>query len=283
MVYCRPMSMVVALIVLSGYLFNVRADGPTANHDHHQVGSSNSKSSGIAPIYGYRIIRSFPHDSNAFTQGFTVCEERLFEGTGLHGSSSLRETILESGTVIREHKLSGDQFGEGICCLGTRIYQLTWRSGIGYVYDSTTFEPIDEFHYDHEGWGITGHDTTLYLSDGTSIIRKIDSETYQPVGTLHVHHANGPLEGLNELEWIDGEIYANVWPTALIARISPQTGEIVGWINMSGILASVPHGRVDVMNGIAYDEHQDRIYITGKFWPRIFEIELIHMPGQGGK
>ena len=228
------------------------------------------------PIYGYRIVNRYPHDPNSFTQGLVFVDGFLFEGTGLRGRSSLRKVDLTSGTILQYRNLPARFFGEGITVYHNKLIQLTWRAKLGFVYDKDTFQVLETFHYPTEGWGITHDGKHLIMSDGTSILYFLHPKTYKEVGRIEVRDLKGPVSNLNELEYIKGEIYANIWKTDRIARISPQTGEVLGWINLEGLLRPEDHNRrIDVLNGIAYDENNNRLFVTGKLWPKLFEIELV--------
>jgi glutamine cyclotransferase len=228
------------------------------------------------PVYGYQIIHTFPHDPAAFTEGLVFNGGFLYESTGLYGRSTLRKTQLETGQVLQQHDLPADVFGEGATIFGDRIIQLTWKSQLGYVYDKLTFRLLREFTYPTEGWGITHDGKNLIMSDGTANLYFLNPDTFERVGQIEVHGDNGPVTQLNELEYVQGEIYANVWQTYRIARIAPDTGQVLEWIDLSGLLSAedrrVP---VDVLNGIAYDPEHDRLFVTGKLWPKLFEIKLI--------
>jgi len=229
-----------------------------------------------AHTFTYKVINAYPHDRNAFTQGLVFESGVLYEGTGLRGHSTLRRVELASGDVLQIRKLPDRFWGEGITIFGERIIQLTWQSGVGFVYDKNSFELLEEFHYPTEGWGITHDGERLIMSDGTSTLCFLDPETLEEIGRIEVCDQNGPVTTLNELEYVQGEIYANVWQTDRIARIAPDTGKVIGWIELAGLLS--PEDRtepVDVLNGIAYDAENDRLFVTGKLWPRLFEIELI--------
>jgi len=229
-----------------------------------------------APVVGYRIVNTYPHDPRAFTQGLVFADDLLYEGTGLRGQSSLRKVDLKTGNILLNRPLSAQFFGEGITIYGNHIIQLTWRARVGFVYDRQTFQLLDTFNYPTEGWGITHDGRSFIMSDGTSTLYLLDPQTFQEVGRLEVHTRDGPVSRLNELEYVQGEIYANVWKTDRIARISPETGEVVGWINLEGLLRPEDRNRrVDVLNGIAYDVKNDRLFVTGKLWPKLFEIELV--------
>ena len=228
------------------------------------------------PVYTYKIVNVYPHDPNAFTQGLVFDDGILYEGTGLYGSSTLREVELETGEILQIHELASQFFGEGVTIYRDAIIQLTWKSNVGFVYDKNSFELLREFKYPTEGWGITHDEKRLIISDGTSTLHFLHPETFEELEQVEVYDNNGPMNRLNELEYIQGEIYANVWKTDSIARISAQTGQVLGWIKLDGLLSQEDDiGSVDVLNGIAYDAKDDRLFVTGKLWPRLFEIELI--------
>lgn len=230
-----------------------------------------------APItYTYRVLNVFPHDTGAWTQGLVMDQGVLYEGTGEWGRSSLREVALETGQIIRAVPLEDQYYGEGITVFGDQIYQLTWQDGAGFIYDKNSFQLLDLFNYDHEGWGITHDGQRLIVSDGTATIRFWDPATLEETGQVLVHDNRGPVNRLNELEYINGEIFAHVWLTDLIARISPETGEVTGWVDLTGLLdTSSLTEPVNVLNGLAYDTASGRLFVTGKLWPSLFEIELI--------
>lgn len=239
------------------------------------VPSPSATGDGI-PIYSYRVVNTYPHDPNAFTQGLAFEDGVLYEGTGLLEHSTLRKVALQTGVVLQHHKLADRFFGEGITIYEDRILQLTWQSNIGFVYDKDSFERLGEFRYPTEGWGLTHDGQHLIMSDGTATLHFLDPETLQEIARIEVYDDKGPVVRLNELEYINGEVYANVWLTELIARIDPQTGRVVGWIDLTGLLRALdPAQPIDVLNGIAYDRRGDRLFVTGKLWPRLFEIELV--------
>lgn len=226
--------------------------------------------------FGYVIVHVYPHDPGAFTQGLVIDEGALYEGTGLIGQSSLRLVNLETGTVLRQHNLPDTEFGEGITVLGNKIYQLTWTSKRGYVYDKNTFEVLREFSYETEGWGLTQDGERLIMSDGTARLYFLDPETLAVLGELPVWDTGGPVTELNELEWVNGEILANVWKKNYVVRIDPESGQVRGRIYLQGLLSQEDSQfRPDVLNGIAYDALHDRLFVTGKRWPKLFEIQLI--------
>lgn len=230
-------------------------------------------------VAGYRIVAEYPHDATAFTQGLVFTDGRLYEGTGKKGESSLRRIELASGRIEQIVPLDSAYFGEGITILDGKVYQLTWQNRLGIVYDQRTFAPVATFRYTGEGWGLTHDGKRLILSDGTSTLRFIDPKTFEVVKRLKVRASNGQIDKLNELEYRKGEILANVWYSDRIARISPESGEILGWIDLSSLYpARQRPGKEDVLNGIAYDEGNDRLLVTGKNWPKIYEIEVVSKP-----
>ena len=230
-----------------------------------------------APVYGYQIVRSYPHDPQAFTQGLAYHDGHLYEGTGLAGQSSIRKVKLESGEVVQIQRLDPQYFGEGIAIWQNALVQLTWQSEIGFVYDRATFQRTRTFTYRGEGWGLTQDGKRLIMSDGQpdGMLRFIDPASMKETGRLAVRDEGRPVAGLNELEVVKGEIYANVWQTHRIARISPSTGRVTGWIDLSGLLSAREAAGVDVLNGIAYDAAADRLFVTGKLWPKLFEIRVV--------
>lgn len=227
-------------------------------------------------IYSYQIINTYPHDRTAFTQGLVYDDGFLYESTGLRGQSTLRKVSLQTGQVLKHYRLPGRFFGEGLTLLDDRLIQLTWQAGLGFVYDKESFELQQRFRYPMEGWGITHDEKHLIISDGTAILRYFDPITFEEVRRIEVHDANGPVENLNELEYIKGEIYANLWQTDRIAIIDPNAGRVTGWIVLDGLLGPPYLTRpVGVLNGIAYDETNDRLFVGGKLWPVLFEINLL--------
>lgn len=230
------------------------------------------------PIYKPEVINTYPHDAKAFTQGFTYLDGIFYEGTGQYGGTSIRQVKPESGRILKRLDQSGMLFGEGITVIDGKLIQLTWKNQVGLVYNAKTFEKIEEFSYESEGWGITHDESTLYMSDGTSVLYLLDPENYEQVGQIEVYSEKGAVHGLNELEFARGELFANVFPTHYIARIDPETGKVIGWIDASSVISELPYTKgLDVLNGIAYDAEEDRIFITGKYWPVVFEIELVRV------
>jgi len=228
------------------------------------------------PVYSYRVVKSYPHDPQAFTQGLVYRDGRLYESTGLRGQSSVRRVDLTTGTVEDKKTLLPFYFAEGLTVIDDRVYQLTWTSGIGFVYDRASLSLIREFRYGTEGWGITHDGENLIVSDGTPNLYFWNPETFVETHRLTVRDEGKRVDDLNELEYIDGVIYANVWMSDRIARISPETGAVLSWIDLKGLLpASERSGSEDVLNGIAYDPDAGRLFVTGKLWPKLFEIEVV--------
>jgi len=239
------------------------------------VSASSGQQRTSAPVHHYRIVKSYPHDRQAFTQGLVYLEGFLYEGTGLNGQSGIRKVRLENGEVLQHRPLDEKYFGEGIAIWGRTIVQLTWQSEIGFVYDLPSFEPIRSFGYQGEGWGLTQDGTRLIMSDGSPTLRYLDPVSFKETGRLTVKDGGLPVDDLNELEMVKGEIFANVWQSHRIARINPKTGQVTGWIDLTGLLSPREALGTDVMNGIAYDAAGDRLFVTGKLWPRVFEIRIV--------
>ncbi len=233
---------------------------------------------GSLPMYTYQIVRSYPHDPNAFTQGLQFVDGVLYEGTGLNGRSSIRRVALETGQVLQQRAVSPEYFGEGITVWKNDLFELTWQSHVAFVYDKTTFEPKKRFAYPGEGWGLTSDGTNLIMSDGTEELRILDPLTFAEKRRLRVTAAGAPLKNLNELEYVKGEILANIWQTDYVARIAPDSGRVTAYIDLRGLLTPAERAKTDVLNGIAYDPARDRLFVTGKLWPRLFEIKLIARP-----
>jgi glutamine cyclotransferase len=225
--------------------------------------------------YSYKIINVYPHDESAFTEGLLIDDGFLYESTGIYGNSSLRRIDLETGEILRLYSLPTQYFGEGVTIVGNKIVQLTWLSETGFVYNKETFDLLQDFTYSTEGWGITYDGSKLIMSDGTSTLHFLDPDTFQETGEINVSFDNSAVEDLNELEYVQGRIYANIWHEEKIAIINPQTGEVEAWINMNGIQNMENRDSEDVLNGIAYDPQSERLFVTGKRWPQLYEIELI--------
>ena len=226
--------------------------------------------------YGVRIVHSYPHDRSSFTQGLEYHDGLLYEGTGLKGQSKLRVEKLETGQVVRQVDVPAEYFGEGITVFRNRIFQLTWRTQVGFVYSRATFQALRRFHYSGEGWGLANDGKQVYMSDGTAQIRCLDPASLRELRRITVHDGSRAITMLNELECLGGEIYANVWQTNRIVRFRPSDGAVTGWIDASGLLtADDQREPVDVLNGIAYDAVGKRLFVTGKLWPKLFEVQLV--------
>jgi glutamine cyclotransferase len=228
------------------------------------------------PTSGYEVVHVFPHDRDAFTQGLVIHDGKFIESTGEVGRSSLRRVEIETGKVIQNVGVLPPYFAEGITLLKGKIYQLTWQHHLGFIYDAWTFEKIGDFNYAGEGWGLANDGVSLILSDGSNKIRFIDPDNFQLKKTIAVLDGHTPVNEINELEYVQGEIYANIWHADRIARINSETGSVIGWIDLSGLLARGDVADEEaVLNGIAYDEASSRLFVTGKLWPKVFEIRLV--------
>jgi len=246
------------------------------------------------PVYHYQVVHTYPHDPFAFTEGLAYADGYLIEGTGLNGNSTLRKVNLTTGEIVQERQLAGTYFGEGVAVFGNRTAELTEDSDTGFIYDAGTLVLLGNFSYTTEGWGLTYDGARLIMSDGTDVLHFLDPVSFRELGQVRVQDRNGPVGNLNELEYVNGEIYANVWPTDRIAMISPATGNITGWIDLTGLLpkdeqnligwpeiawlkgrTSIPFREEACLNGIAYDPTGDRLFVTGKLWPELFEIKVV--------
>ena len=250
------MTVIIILIVSLSVLLNNGSDKPTPFH------------------YTFTIINVYPHDEDAFTQGLVFENGTFYESTGFYDYSTLRHVELETGKVLRLYALPSEFFGEGLTIFDNRIIQLTWKSNQGFIYDKETFNLLQEFDYPTEGWGITHNGSQLIMSDGTASLFFLDPETFTITGQIEVYDT-GPVTQLNELEYIQGKVYANIWKENRIAMINPQTGKVTGWIDLTGLLDLEDYDPENVLNGIAYDKDEDRLFVTGKRWPYLFEIDLI--------
>ena len=250
---------IIVIIILSislSVLLNNGSDKPTPFH------------------YTFTIINVYPHDVNAFTQGLFFENGTFYESTGIYNNSTLRQVELETGKVLRLYSLPSEFFGEGLTVFGNRIIQLTWKSNQGFIYDKETFNLLQEFDYPTEGWGITYNGSQLIMSDGTASLYFLDPETFTITGQVEVYDT-GPVTQLNELEYIQGKVYANIWKENKIVIINPQTGQVTGWVDLTGLIDLEDFDSDNVLNGIAYDKEEDRLFVTGKRWPYLFEIDLI--------
>lgn len=232
------------------------------------------------PVYDYKVKNTYPHDPQAFTQGLFYQNGLLYESTGLYGRSSLRKVELQTGRVLLKRDLPSNVFGEGSAPFDNKVFTLTWTSQGGFIYSLDALQPLGTFQYQGEGWGLTTDGKRLYLSDGTPYIRVLDPATMRVERRIHVTADAVPVAELNELEWVDGQIFANIWQTDRIARIDPFSGRVLGWIDMKGLdrLAGIEAGADNVLNGIAYDAATKRLFVTGKLWPKLFEVELKKRP-----
>ncbi len=228
-----------------------------------------------ATRYTYAVVNTYPHDTNAFTEGLVYADGFLYESTGLNGASSLRRVNLTTGSVLQEIMLPSQYFGEGITIVDNTIFQLTWQSKIGFIYDKTTFALRGNFTYSTQGWGLTYDGTHLIMSDGTNNLYFLDPTTFELTGQIQVHDGNKTIVNINELEYINGDVYANIWMTSTIAIINPVTGQVKGWIDLTGLSSQNNSNPEAVLNGIAYDQKTDRLFVTGKDWANLYEIKIV--------
>jgi glutamine cyclotransferase len=236
------------------------------------------QSTGRIPVLTVKLVRTYPHDPHAFTQGLEYYGGYLYESTGIAGQSTLRKVALDTGQVIQKVSVPPQYFGEGLTIFRGKIYQLTWLSKKGFVYDLRTFRKVGEFPYDTEGWGLTHDDKSLIMTDGTNKIRYIDPVSFAVTRTIELYAEGQGAANLNELEYVKSEILANIWHSTRIARVDPRSGQIVAWIDLSSIAAKEPHREEEVLNGIAYDKAGDRLFVTGKNWSNVFEIKVETAP-----
>jgi glutamine cyclotransferase len=264
----KPLQIALFLLLIAAISCN------GANNNTSNVSSVPAPNPPVAS-YGYQIVNIYPHDSNAFTQGLILVDGKLLESTGQEGSSSLRSVELATGKILKKVDVPSPYFAEGITVLNGKVYQLTWQHEQGFVYDAQTLEKVGHFDYEGEGWGLTTDGQSLILSDGSSRIKYLDATSFRVTRTISVVDGTKAIDQLNELEFVQGEIYANVWHANRIAVIDPQSGRVKAWIDLTGLM---PEGeRLDaeaVLNGIAYDQANGKLYVTGKLWPRLFEIKV---------
>ncbi len=230
---------------------------------------------GQARVDTYKVIHTYPHDPKAFTQGLEVVDGKFYEGTGMHGESTIRIVNIATGAVAKKEPIPYMYFGEGITLFGGRMFELTWQNGAAFVYNPQTFQKTGQYEYKGEGWGLTHDSKQLIMSDGSPSLRFLDPATFHETGRIYVTDGGRPVPELNELEYIDGEVWANIWQTNRIARINPQTGQVNSWVDMTGLLTPAESKGADVLNGIAYDAKTKRIFVTGKYWPKLFEIQVV--------
>ncbi len=269
----RQMATITLLTALTVVAVACSTDAPAA--DDRMRSDSTLTVRPRTPVYRADIARSYPHDTAAFTQGLLWLDGQMYESTGQVGQSNIRRVTLQTGAVEQQVDLPPPHFGEGITIFGDKIYQLTWTSGKAFVYDRNTLKLLREFTYEGQGWGLTTLGNELIMSDGSATLRVLDPETFEVRRRVTVTENGTPVKDLNELEMVKGELWANLWTKDRIARINPQSGAVLGWIDLAGLLPqSMKTGNEDVLNGIAYDSTTDRIFVTGKYWPRLFEITL---------
>ena len=263
------------LILVLGLAMSSVQCQPGTNGSSSNKTTTAAPANGPVPKYGFQIVNIWPHDSNAFTQGLILMDGKLLESTGQEGFSSLRRVDLQSGKVLKKVDVPVPFFAEGITLLNGKVYQLTWQHNMGFIYDAQTFDRVGEFNYQGEGWGLTTDGQSLILSDGSNRIRFIDPASFRVTRTINVTDGSAPVRELNELEYVNGEIYANIWHDNRIATIDPQSGHVNSWIDLNGLM---PAGELQdpeaVLNGIAYDQANDKLIVTGKLWPRVFEIKV---------
>jgi glutaminyl-peptide cyclotransferase len=238
------------------------------------IGPLGAQSRAGTPVYGFEVVNVYPHDREAFTQGLLYRDSVLYESTGLNGRSSLRKVQLETGKVLQRISVDSRYFAEGLVDWGSRLVQLTWNTNIGFVYDLGSFKQQQTFSYTGEGWGLARDERRLIMSDGTSTLKFLDPQTFKVTGQVQVTDGNTAVRDLNELEVIDGQIYANVWLTDRIAIIAPESGRVTAWLNLAGLMARKGLSDDAVLNGIAYDSRRKRLFVTGKLWPSLFEIRV---------
>lgn len=234
-------------------------------------------------VDGYRVVKSYPHDAQAYTQGLIYRGGFLYESTGQHGQSTLRKVKLETGEVVQQRRIDAAHFAEGLAEWKGRLFQLTWQSNVAFVYDLATFAPVKTLKYPGEGWGLTAGPDSMILSDGTADLRFLDPATFKEIRRVTVRDGGTPIDQLNELEFVRGEVWANVWHSDRIARIDPRTGRVTGWIDLSGLMSMYRLDAESVLNGIAYDAATQRLFVTGKMWPKLFEIQVVPKPAARGQ
>jgi glutamine cyclotransferase len=245
----------------------------TSSPTQSSIPTTTPSASNGPTIYTYEIVRTYPHNTNAFTEGLVFDNGVLYESTGEYGFSSLRRLNLDTGNVQQNVLLSSSYFGEGLTIVNDSLIQLTWREKIGFIYDKETFGLLGNFSYSSEGWGLTFNKIDLIMSDGTSKLTFLDPVTFQIVRQVNVYDGNTPVTNINELEYINGDVYANIWLQQKIAIINPQTGMVKGWIDLTGIYQT--NNADEVLNGIAYDSQTDRLFVTGKDWPNLYQIKIV--------
>jgi glutamine cyclotransferase len=259
--WVASISALIIVIILVGVLAVVLNGGQTGNPPANQAVS-----------YSYSVIKTYPHDTSAYTEGLVYVNGQLYESTGEYGTSSLRRVDLDSGRVLQLYNLPSEYYAEGLTIIDNKLIQLTWLEHIGFVYDANTFALIANFSVSTQGWGLTYDGTSLILSDGSSTLYYLNPQTYQVTHQVEVKEGNQSISNINELEYINGDVYANIWMTNKIAIINPQTGQVKGWIDLAGLYQSTEFN--SVLNGIAYDQQNGRLFVTGKNWPNLYEITI---------
>jgi glutaminyl-peptide cyclotransferase len=260
---------ILSVAIFSALVSYISVPSLAANNEVNLTQSSS------VPVDGYEIINVYPHDKTSFTEGLVYDGKILYESAGLYDSSTLRQVDLTTGRILKQYRLPDDFFGEGITTWKDQLIQLTWQSGIGVVYNKSSFNQIRSFSYSGEGWGITSDSQRLIMSDGSDTLYFLNPDTFEDIGSVRVKDNGNPVGQLNELEHIKGNVYANIYLTSRIAIISPKTGEVTGWIDLQGLVDRENQlGQVDVLNGIAYEADKDLLIVTGKFWPELFEIKI---------
>jgi glutamine cyclotransferase len=279
--FFSPIALVVICSILIAYppVFTASVPEKPGNSNRQSIDEARSfvPFGSDVPVYKYKVVHSWPHDPQAFTQGLEFHDGVLYESTGQYGKSSLRKVALTTGKVLLKVDVPREYFAEGLTIFNDKIYQLTWKAQKGFIYDLNSFAKLGEFSYEGEGWGLTHNSDSLIMSDGTNKIRFLDPGSFAVRRTISVYDGTRPLAELNELEYIKGEIFANIWQTDRIVRIDPGSGKILGWIDLRSLLSVSDRDSSeppDVLNGIAYDEAKDRLFVTGKLWPKLFEIRL---------
>jgi glutamine cyclotransferase len=259
--WVSAVSALIIVFILAGVLSVALNEGQTGNPSLEQAG-----------YYTYSVVKAYPHDTSAFTEGLVISNGSLFESTGEYGTSSLRRIDLETGRVLQEYNLADEYYGEGLTLVDGALVQLTWLNQVGFVYDANSFALMRNFSYSTQGWGLTYDGSNLIMSDGSSTLTFLNPQTYQVTRQVNVKDQNQSITNINELEYINGDVYANIWMTTKIAIINPETGQVKGWIDLAGIYQ--PTGYDSVLNGIAYDQQTGRLLITGKNWPNLYEISI---------
>jgi glutaminyl-peptide cyclotransferase len=271
-----PRSLAAFLLLVAALSFSFAVDSSSVPHALR--GALRTDQPQSIPVFRATVVHTYPHDSSAFTQGLEYFGGYLYESTGRSGQSTIRKVTLNTGKVLQQRSLPSQYFGEGLTLFKGKIYQLTWLTKVGFIYDLQTFQPLGQFKYQTEGWGLTHDDASLIMSDGSNQLRYLDPATFAVTKTLDVYAGNEAVANLNELEYIEGVIFANIWHSPRIARVDPQSGQVLSWIDLTPLSAKEQRGAEDVLNGIAYDSKTHRIFVTGKDWPELLEIKIDSTP-----